>query len=338
MSSQHLRWGLICTARINRRLIPAIRASTRSELVAVASRDLARAQEYARQWDIPRAHGSYAALLADPEVDVIYNALPNHLHCEWTVRAAEAGKHVLCEKPLALNVAEVDRIEEAARRNRIVVFEAFMYRHHPQTLKVQDLVRQGAIGEVRLVQAAFAFTLENPGDYRLDPQQGGGALWDVGCYPVSFARAVLGAEPVEVVGRQHLGASGVDMTFVGQMRFASGALAQVGCSFEAAYYCTAQILGSAGTIVLASPWRLGDGHSPGIRLRRGNGEELLPVEDIDPYLCEVQAMEACVFDGAAPIVPLSDSRGNVATINALYESARTGKPMGPKMESGVTPP
>jgi predicted dehydrogenase len=317
-----LRWGLICTARINRRLIPAIRASTRSELVAVASRDPARAREYARQWDIPHAHGNYEALLADPEVDVIYNALPIHLHCEWTVRAAEAGKHVLCEKPLALSVEEVGRVEEAARRNRVVVFEAFMYRHHPQTLKVQDLVREGAVGTVRLVQATFAFTLENPGDYRLDPQQGGGALWDVGCYPVSFARAILDAEPVEVAGWQRPGESGVDMTFAGQMRFADGALAQFGCSFEAAYHCTAQILGRAGTIVLDSPWRLGGGHSPGIRLRRGDGEELLPVEGIDPYLCEVQAMEACVLDGAAPVVPLSDSRGNVATINALYESAR----------------
>jgi len=311
MSSRYLRWGLICTARINRRLIPAIRAAERSELVAVASRDLARAQVYARQWDIPRAHGGYEALLADPEVDVIYNALPNHLHCEWTVRAVEAGKHVLCEKPLALSVREVDRIEEAARRNRVVVFEAFMYRHHPQTLKVQDLVREGAIGTVRLVQAT----------------QGGGALWDVGCYPVSFARAILGAEPVEVAGWQRPGGSGVDMTFAGQMRFAGGALAQFGCSFEAAYYCTAQILGSAGTIVLDSPWRLGGDHSQGIRLRRGSGEELLPVESIDPYLCEVQAMEACALDGAAPVVPLSDSRGNVATINALYESARRGAPV-----------
>lgn len=325
--SSRLRWGLICTARINRRLIPAIRAAARSELLAVASRDLARAEEYARQWDIPRAHGSYEALLADPEVDVIYNALPNHLHCEWTVRAADAGKHVLCEKPLALGVDEVARIEEAAQRNRVVVFEAFMYRHHPQTLKVQELVRQGAIGEVRLVQATFTFNLDHPGDYRLDPQQGGGALWDVGCYPVSFARAVLGAEPLEVAGWQHLGKSGVDMTFAGQMRFANGALAQFGCSFEAAYYCIAQILGSAGTIVLDSPWRLGGDHSPGIRLRRGNGEELLPVEGIDPYLCEVQAMEACVFDGAAPVVPLAESRGNVAAITALYESAHRGAPV-----------
>ncbi len=322
MSEHHLRWGLICTARINRRLIPAIRAAERSELVAVASRDLARAQEYARQWAIPRAHGSYETLLADPDVDVIYNALPNHLHCEWTVRAAEAGKHVLCEKPLALTTEEVDRIAEAARCNGVVVFEAFMYRHHPQTLKVQELVQQGEIGEIRLVQAAFAFNLDNPGDYRLDAAQGGGALWDVGCYPVSFARAVLGAEPVEVSGWQRLGKSGVDMTFAGQMRFASGALAQFGCSFEAAYYCTAQILGSAGTIVLDSPWRLGGNHSPGIRLQRGDRMEWLPVSDVDPYLCEVQAMEACALDGAAPVVPLSDSRGNVAAINALYESAR----------------
>jgi predicted dehydrogenase len=323
--NRRLRWGLICTAHINRSLIPAIRASERAELVAVASRDLARAQDYARQWDIPRAHLSYQALLDDPAVDVIYNALPNHLHCEWTVRAADAGKHVLCEKPLALSVEEVARIVEAAERNGVVVFEAFMYRHHPQTLRVQELVRQGAIGDVRLVRAVFSFVFDQLDNTRFDPAMGGGALWDVGCYPVSFARAVVGADPVEVFGWQILGKSGVDLTFAGQMRFAGGALAQFDCSFQAAFRWGAEVVGSEGVLVLDSPWKPGADEPPIIRLLRGDGEELMPVVDVDPYLCEVEAMADCVLDGAEPVVSLSDSRGNVATINALYKSARAGK-------------
>ncbi|MFQ5859078.1 MAG: Gfo/Idh/MocA family protein [Anaerolineae bacterium] len=325
MSDRRLRWGLICTARINGALIPAIGASDRSELVAVASRELARADHYARQWGIPRAHGSYEALLADPEVDVIYNALPNSLHCEWTVKAADAGKHILCEKPLALTVEEVDRMTEAARRSGVVLLEAFMYRFHPQTLKVQELVTQGVIGDVRLVRAVFSYTLARPGDVRLDPTLGGGSLWDVGCYPVSFARAIAGSDPVEVSGWQVLGDSGVDLTFVGQMRFADGTLAQFDSSFQAASRWGAEVVGSQGTLVLDNPWKPGADGSVAIRLHFDNGTETMPVEDVDAYLCEVEDMADCILDGSEPVLPVSDSRGNVATLNALYESARTGQ-------------
>jgi len=326
MPARPLRWGLICTARINRSVIPAIRASERAELVAVASRDLAQAQDYARRWDIPKAHGSYQALLNDPEVDVIYNALPNNLHCEWTVKAAEAGKHILCEKPLALTVEEVDRMIEAARRNRVVLLEAFMYRYHPQTLKAQELVRQGAIGDLRLIRAVFSYTLDRPGDVRLDPALGGGSLWDVGCYPVSFARAIVGSDPVEVFGWQVLGDSGVDMDFAGQMRFADGTLAQFDSSFQAVFRWGAEVIGSQGMLVLDNPWKPGAAREPvGIRLLRDGGEERVSVEGVNAYLCEVEAMADCILDGAQPILSLSDSRGNVATLNALYQSARMGR-------------
>jgi xylose dehydrogenase (NAD/NADP) len=325
MADRRLRWGLICTARINRSLIPPIRTSDRSELVAVASRNLGRAQEYAREWDIPRAHSSYQSLLDDPGVDVIYNALPNDLHCEWTVKAADAGKHILCEKPLALTVEEVDRMAEASRRNGVVLQEAFMYRYHPQTLKAQELARQGAIGELRLVHGVFTFILDRPGDVRLDPSKGGGSLWDVGCYPVSCARAIAGADPVEVFGWQVLGDSGVDMTFAGEMRFANGALAQFDSGFASPSRWGIEVVGSEGIMLLANPFKPGVADEPsGIRLIRDGREELLPVEDIDAYLCEVESMADCVLDGAEPTLPLSDSRGNVATLNALYESARTG--------------
>lgn len=327
MTERVLRWGLISTAGINRAAIPAIRASARSELVAVASRDLNRAQTYARQWGIPRAHPSYEDLLADPDVDVVYNPLPNSLHCEWTVKAADAGKHILCEKPLAVSLEAVDRMIAAARRNQVVLFEAYMYRHHPQTLEVQKLVRQGAIGDVRLVHAVFSYTLDRPRDVRLDPDLGGGALWDVGCYPVSFAQAITGSAPVEVFGWQNLGDSGVDMTFAGQMRFADGVLAQFDSSFQAAFRARAEVVGSRGTLILDQPWKPGIDGPAGIRLRRGNGEETVSVEDVNPYLCEVQAMEACVLDGADPILSLPASRDIMATLTALYESASSGQPV-----------
>lgn len=327
MSDRALRWGLISTAGINRALIPAIRASSRSELVAVASRSLDRARSYARQWGIPQAYSSYEELLAAPNVDVVYNPLPNSLHSEWTERAAEAGKHILCEKPLAVTMAEVDRMIEAAGRNRVVLFEAYMYRHHPQTLKVQELVAQGTVGQVRLVHAVFSYTLNRPGDVRLDPNLGGGSLWDVGCYPVSFAQAVMRTAPAEVFAWQNLGDSGVDMTFAGQMRFADGVLAQFDSSFQAAFRARAEVIGSEGTLIVDHPWKPGIDGPAGIRLRRGDGEEALDVEDVDPYLCEVQAMERCVLEGGDPILPLSHSRQIMATLTALYESARTGRPV-----------
>ena len=195
MANNVLQWGLLPTARINQALIPPLRASQRNQLAAVASRTQQSADKYAREQKIPRAHGSYEALLTDPEIDVIYNSLPNHLHAEWTIKAVEAGKHVLCEKPLALSVEEVDAIQEAARKHGRVVAEAFMYRHHPQTLKVQELVKNGSIGDLKLVRGSFSYVLSRDGDVRLDPGMGGGSIWDVGCYPISYARSVIGEEP-----------------------------------------------------------------------------------------------------------------------------------------------
>jgi len=327
MSNEMLRWGLICTARINQSLIPTIRAEERSALVGVSSRDGARARRYAENEGIPQAYEGYEALLAAPDIDVIYNALPNHLHAEWTIRAADAGKHVLCEKPLALTVDEVEAIAAAAERNGVTVFEGFMYRHHPQTLKVQELVRQGAIGEVRAINAVFSFVLDRAGDVRFDPTMGGGSLWDVGCYPVSFIRSVMGAEPDEVFGWQTLSDGGVDLTFAGSMCFDEGTLAQFDCSFETAFRWGAEVAGSEGVITLESPWKPGAEKPPVIQLEEGEGRQEVPVEDIDPYLCEVRQMADCVLEGADPLISLADSRNNVATINALYHSARTGEPV-----------
>src|SRR5919109_4092750 len=173
-----LNWGLLSTARINRALITPLGASSRNRLLAVGSRSQQGADQYAQERNIPRAYGSYEALLADPEIDVIYNPLPNHLHAEWTIKAVEAGKHVLCEKPLALSVEEVDAVQAAARKHGRVVAEAFMYRHHPQTLKVQELVTNGSLGTIKLMRGSFSFVLSDDGDIRRDPTKGGGSIWD----------------------------------------------------------------------------------------------------------------------------------------------------------------
>ena len=216
-----LRWGLLSTARINDRIIDAVNRSDRSTLLAVGSRDAARAQEYAQQHSIPLAFGDYQALLDSNEVDAIYVSLPNHLHAEWSIAALEAGKHVLCEKPLALTVADVDRMTEAANRTGNVLQEASAPRFHPQTAEIASIIASGRLGRILLCQGTFEFTLPAMQDIRLDPEIGGGALWDVGCYPVTFFQAVLGENPNVVYGRAFVGTTGVDLAFAGTMGYAS---------------------------------------------------------------------------------------------------------------------
>jgi xylose dehydrogenase (NAD/NADP) len=328
MTDNHLRWGLISTAVINEALIPAIRACRRSELVAVASRDAQRAAAYADEWSIPASYGGYDDLLAASDVDVVYIPLPNSLHAEWAVRAAEAGKHILCEKPLALTVSDVDSMVDAARRSNVVLFEGFMYRHHPQMLQLQELIRDGAIGDVRVVRATFAFYLDRPGDVRFEADLGGGSLWDVGCYPVSFAQAVMGGAPREVFGWQRMGDTGVDLTFAGQMHYRDGRLALFDCSLETSFRAWAEVVGSEGSLWLDHPWKPSREGPAAIRLIRDEGSQTLDIEEVDPYLCEVQAMENCVLDGDDPILALTASREIAVSLTALYESARTGKPVG----------
>ena len=190
-----IRWGLLSTAKINRRLIPAIKSSGRSELSAVASRNASTAYDYAKLWGIPRTFDSYEAMLASPDIDAVYISLPNHLHAEWSIRALHAGKNVLCEKPFALSVAEVDRMIQASLSTGCVIAEAFMYRHHPQTKTVLEWVNSDRLGKIRDIFGVFSFKHPGGEDFRLNPTQGGGSLWDVGVYPVSFAQAVYGTAP-----------------------------------------------------------------------------------------------------------------------------------------------
>ncbi len=330
MSNKILNWGLLSTARINRALIPPLQVSKRNNLLAVASRAKETAEAYAKEKKIPRAHASYEALLADPEIDVIYNPLPNHLHAEWTIKAVEAGKHVLCEKPLALSVDEVDAIQAAAQKHGRVVAEAFMYRHHPQTLKVQELIQSGSLGTLKLIRGSFSFVLSREGDVRLNPEWGGGSIWDVGCYPISYTRTVIGEEPLDVFGWQVTGETGIDATFVGQMRFANDVLAQFDSSFVIPFHAFMEIIGSEGTLNIPNPFKPNEDEK--IYLTRGEKTETIKVKGTELYIGEVEDMADAILFGKAPRISLDDSRANVKVITSLLESAQKNQPV--KLSAG----
>ena len=325
MAKDPLNWGLLSTARINRALIPALRSARRSRLTAAASREVKRAEAYARERNIPRAYGSYEELLADPDVDVVYNSLPNHLHAEWSIKALRAGKHVLCEKPLALSVKEADAMAAAAAESGRVLAEAFMYRHHVQTLRVQEICAQGKLGKLRIIRGAFTFMLSRADDIRLNKELGGGSIWDVGCYPISYARMLAREEPVEAAGWQVLDQGGTDATFAGQLRFPSGLIAQFDCGFVSPSRAYMEIVGSEGVLYVPTPFKPGTRET--ISLRRGDLTETIVTEGAELYSGEVADMEGATLDGKATRVSLTDSRGNVAAIVALIESAERGTPV-----------
>lgn len=318
-SNRILRWGLLGTARINRAVIPVMTEAARSRLDAVASRALERARAYAAEWKIPRAIESYDALLADPAIDAIYISLPNSLHAEWTVRALDAGKHVLCEKPLALSVAEVDLVADAVRRSGRVAAEAFMYRHHPLTQAVERSVQEGAIGELRFIRGAFTFPLTRANDVRFDPALGGGSLWDVGCYPVSYSCLLAGAAPTDVFGWEERSPSGIDMAFAGMLKFPNGAAAQFDCGFRAAFRAEMEIVGTEGVLRVDRAFRTGP--ESRLLLTRGDTISPVPFERDDPYVGEIRDIAAAALDGAPPRVSLAESRRTVDTIRRLYAEA-----------------
>ena len=343
MPHEQARWGLLSTARINERLIPPIRASQRSQLLAVASRSRDEVEQYAKQWEIPRAYDTYDQMLADPDIDVVYISLPNGLHTEWTIKCADAGKHVLCEKPLAITTQEVDRMIQAAERNGVVIQEAAMMRFHPQTPYVQELIASGAIGDVRLIRGIFTYVLNNPTDVRMDPDQGGGSVWDLGSYCVSFSRAVLNAEPEEVMASQITSDRGVDMSLSGQMRFPKDIYVHFFSSLQSFAHVEADILGTEGRIQLSSPWINQLDRSSHVKLIRHDGSpprstwddgmlnqttQTQTYPDINAYQDEVDSMVASILDGSESVISLADSQNNVATILALLESARTGRAVG----------
>jgi D-xylose 1-dehydrogenase (NADP+, D-xylono-1,5-lactone-forming) len=291
-------------------------------LAAVASRELSRAGEYARHWEIPVAHGSYDALLRDRAVDAVYIPLPNALHVEWTLRALDAGKHVLCEKPLALVPEDVERIDAVARAGGLVVAEAFMYRHEPLIARVVELVRNGEIGALASLNTGFTYLQNRAPDVRLDASLGGGSLWDVGCYAVSATRLVTGAEPRAAFGFATLAPTGVDDSFTGLLEFANGLVATVHSSFRAPHRTWLEASGTDGVLSVAHPFRPA---SPDvIEIRRGDERRRESVEGSPQlFVRQIDDFVAAALDGRAPAISLTDSRGNAAALAALHAAART---------------
>jgi xylose dehydrogenase (NAD/NADP) len=311
-----MRLGLLSTAAINQALLGATPPEV--EIAAVASRDGARAQAYAAEHGIARSHASYEALLEDDEVDAVYISLPNGMHHEWTLNAIDAGKHVLVEKPYSRRPAEVEQAWDAAARARVVVMEAFMYRHHPQAAKARSLIQEGAIGRVGAIRASFSFQLEDLTNVRMLAELDGGALMDVGCYCVSGSR-LLGGEPARVFGEQRLGQTGVDVDFFGTLSFPDGAVAQFDASFSLPKRQRLEAFGEDGTLVLEAPWRADWG---GSLLLNGNPVD---VEWPDSYERELSNFAAAAAGGAEPLLGREDALQQARVIEALYRSAETGE-------------
>jgi xylose dehydrogenase (NAD/NADP) len=325
-NSSKVRWGLLSTAHINRRLIPAIRASKRGELVAVASRSLSTAKTYAARWNIPKAFGSYEDMLESDEIDVVYISLPNHMHAEWSVRAMQSGIHVLCEKPFAITLEEVDQMIETSRQTGKVLAEAFMYRHHPQTKIVGEWIRSGRLGEISLVTGAFNYKMYKRDNARLVPEYGGGCLWDVGVYPLSFAQYVLGGPPNTVFGMQWIGDTGVDETFAGQMSYPGNRFAQIASSFRTEYQTTMEIIGTEGRLSLSRPFsQLADDDRHLMFYPNKGKVREVHVPEQELYNGEVEDMHAAILDQTPNYLTLQETRNHIRTALALYESARTGK-------------
>jgi len=315
-----VKWGIVSTADINRKVIPGAHASEKVDLVAVASRDQARADAYAHEWEIPRAYGSYEALLDDPEIEAVYISLPNTMHAEWSIKALEAGKHVLCEKPFTRHSDEITAAFDTAERTGRLLSEAFMYRHNPQTKRLVELVARGAIGELRMIRSTFSYGLYDVENIRLRTDVEGGALMDVGCYCVSGSR-LLGGEPVAVHGEAWTGPSGTDWAFAGLLRFPDDVVATFDCGTALPERDELEAIGSEGSLFLDDPWHC---VHPVIELRRNGAVERIELEPQDSYRLELENVSDAVRGEAELLLGREDALGQARTLEALHDDASGG--------------
>jgi len=317
-------WGILSTARVNRHVIAAAAASNELDVIAVASRDASRAEAYAREHGIERSYGSYDALLKDLDVEAVYISLPNSLHVEWTLRALDAGKHVLCEKPLSRIADEVERAFDRADAHGLLLSEGFMFRHHPQTAKLAELVADGVVGPLRIVRAAFSFQLaevHGVDDTRFRPELDGGALMDVGCYCVNTIRLLAG-EPLRVQAERVDGPTGVDVCLAATLACDGDVLAHFDCGFVLPYRAQLEVVGETGTLAVDDPWHI---FSPGIELRREKADpEPIAIEPVDSYRLELENMSAAISGTAQLLLGRDDAVGQARVIDALYRSAGNG--------------
>jgi len=316
-----MRLGLLSTANINRAILAGAAKTDRVDVVAVGSRDAERAEAYAAEHGLATAHSSYQALLADPDVEAVYISLPNGMHHEWTMQALAAGKHVLCEKPYTRHPGEAEEAFDAADAAGLVLAEAFMYRHHPQTAAVARLVADGAVGRLCAVKATFTFPLHDLSDVRALPELDGGALMDVGCYCVSGIRLLAG-EPEHVRGEQVTGTTGIDMAFHGTLRCADDVVGQFEASFRSPQRQSLEAVGETGVLVVEAPWRLDWGGS--VTLRRDGETEVVEVEGADSYTRELENLADAIEGGAPALLGRADAVGQARVIDALYRSAASG--------------
>ena len=318
-------WGLLSTARINESIIEAARESDRADVLAVASRDASRAQAYAREHGIERSYGSYEALLADPDVEAVYISLPNSMHVEWTLRALDAGKHVLCEKPFSRHPDEVEQAFDRAESTGLVLSEGFMWRHHPQAAKLAELVAGGSVGPLRVVRAAFSFNLaarHGPEDARFDPELDGGSLMDVGCYCLSAIRLLAGG-PERLLGQQVIGGTGVDVCFAAALGFPDERLGHFDCGFVLPSRAELEVVGEDASLFVADPFHV---RSPGFELRRADGSEWIAVEPANSYRLELENVSDAIRGEAALLLGREDALGQARAIDALYRSASAEVP------------
>jgi xylose dehydrogenase (NAD/NADP) len=331
MEDKPIRWGVLGCANIAlQAVIPAIQHSSNGAVMAIASRSPAKAERAAEQAGIPAAYGGYEALLNDPGVDAVYNPLPNSLHAEWSIKCMQAGKHVLCEKPLAMNRAEVDAIASASREHHKLAMEALMYRFHPQTHRVHEIVTSGLLGEPQLIGSAFTYRLANDDDIRLDAKLGGGVMLDVGSYCVSAARLIAGGEPYSVAASSRIGPnSDVDETFTGLLSFPRGIHAHFGCSLRSPLDQWIQVTGTEGSLRVTMPFVPG---TEDCRLvltiggqRGAQGEEVTIIEGVDQYQRMVEHFGECIQDGSEPAISLAESRANIGVVTTLMTSAQSGE-------------
>jgi len=326
---QNIRWGILGTAEINRRaLVHAFQHANGGELSAIASRDLDKATAFAKEYNIPRAYGSYDELLADPDIDAIYNPLPNHLHGVWSINAAEAGKAVLCEKPLAQDAPEAQQMLDTFKNRGVLLAEAFMYRYHPQIERILSLIAEGAIGNIKVIDAGFTYLMspeQHAFDIRTQPNMAGGALMDVGCYCVSMMRLVTGEEPIHATADAIWAESGTDDTLVGTLRFPSGVLGHFDCGFLANFRNFVEVRGDGGRLFAGMPFTSPRDEEKTIHVWRDQEHEELHIAPTDHYRLMVEDFQDALREGRPTRWPAKDAVNQMRAIDMLYASARENK-------------